>query len=322
MSRLAHWASDLVERWQPGAPRWVGPTGEIGLSLFLRWEPEGLFMIVNLYIDESYNQDIFILGGYIAKLGQWNSFDYKWNRLLKKYQIRYFHSTEMVDRDGDFAKWNHNTEIAFCSEAEELSRKHGLCGFVSRIDFADYREHYRTYKPVKGFNLDSIYGLAFRYIIGFVPDFVERSFRRNDIVINGILENSQYFGDGLRVWNDIKKRVPEVGRLLGTAIPGDKKIPGLQSADALATGAYRLERVGEMGFTDFPQAVVTLSDLRKRKLSRPPVVRCHPTPEQLRDIKDAAQEGKEYRRSHAERARAARKAILTPEPDSSVEPVS
>ena len=41
-----------------GAPRWIGPTGEIGLSFFLRWEPEKLFMIVNLYVDESYNQDI------------------------------------------------------------------------------------------------------------------------------------------------------------------------------------------------------------------------------------------------------------------------
>jgi hypothetical protein len=180
----------------------------------------------------------------------------------------------------------------------------------------------RIDQAVKGFHLDSIYGLAFRYIMGFVPDFVERSMRRDDIVINAILENSQYFGDGLRVWNDVKKRVPEVGRLLGTAIRGDKKIPGLQSADALATGAYRLERGGEVEFTDFPQAAVTLSDLRKRKLPRSPVIRCHPTPEQLRDIKDAAQEEKEHRRRHGERARASREAILTPEPDSLGEPAS
>jgi hypothetical protein len=66
------------------------------------------------------------------------------------------------------------------------------------------------------------------------------------VIINAILENNNYFGDGLRVWNDLKKRFPEFARLLGTCIPGDKKISGLQTADALATGAYRLEKAGNL----------------------------------------------------------------------------
>jgi hypothetical protein len=80
--------------------------------------------------------------------------------------------------------------------------------------------------------------LAFRYILAFIPQFVARSLNRDDVRVNAILENSNYFGDGLRVWNDLKKRFPEFQRILGTCIPGDKKIPGLQQADALATGAY------------------------------------------------------------------------------------
>src|SRR5215469_10855849 len=244
MIRLAHWASDQIERSQLGAPRWVGPIGEIALSLDLHWESERLFLvIVNLYADESYNDDIFVMGGYIARLGQWNNFESDWRRLLKRVQISYFHSKEMVDRDNEFKGWNDDTEVAFCNKAEHLARKHGLTGFVQVIDRKDYREHYREYNQVKGFHYDSIYGLSFRYILAYVPEFVRRSLNRDDVVVNAIVEDNTFFEDGRRVWNDLKRRFPnEFGSLLGTCIPGGKTISGLQVADAIATGAYRMEK--------------------------------------------------------------------------------
>jgi hypothetical protein len=315
---LAHWATDQIERLQLGAPLWVGPIGEIALSLDLHWEPERLFMvIVNLYADESYNDDIFVMGGYVAKLGQWNRLEGDWKRLLKQARIPYFHSKEMVDRDNAFKDWTDQDEIAFCSHAEKLGRKRGLTGFVQRIDWHDYRTHYRQYNPVRGFHYDSIYGLAFRYILAFIPDFVNRSLGRNDVVINAILENSTYFGDGLRVWNDLKKRFPEFGRLLGTCIPGDKKIPGLQVSDALATGAYRLEKSGDLDLLDIAQATTTIADLHRRKLPRAPAIRCQATPEQLRELKDGFQALKEHRRAHWEKTKAERQAILMPDPAAS-----
>ena len=96
MTRIAQWASDQIERLRLGSPLWVGPVGEIALSLDLRWEPEGLFVIVNCYADESYDGGIFILGGQIARLGQWNGFEKEWGRLCARYNIRYFHSKEMI----------------------------------------------------------------------------------------------------------------------------------------------------------------------------------------------------------------------------------
>jgi hypothetical protein len=276
-------------------------------------------VVVNLYADESYNDEIFVMGGYVAKLGQWNRYEKDWARLLKRAKISRFHSKEMVDRDNEFKGWADGDEIAFCKAAEKLARKHQLCGFVQRIDYQDYKTHYRYYNPVKGFHYDSIYGLAFRYLLAFIPGFVARSLKRDGVIINAILENSTYFGDGLRVWNDLKKRFPEFARLLGTCIPGDKKIPGLQAADALATGAYRLERTGDIDLIDFPQATATLDDLRLRKMPRAPAIRCQATPKQLRDLKDGFQALKEHRRVHWEKSHAERQAILMPDPDTSDE---
>jgi hypothetical protein len=276
-------------------------------------------MIVNLYADESYNDEIFIMGGYIGRLGQWNGYEKDWTRLLKRFHISYFHSKEMVDRDNEFKDWTDETELAFCNAAEKLARKRQLCGFVQRIDRSDYKIHYREYNPVKGYHYDSIYGLAFRYILAFVPEFVHRSLKRDDVIINAILENSNYFGDGLRVWNDLKKRFPVFARLLGTCIPGDKEISGLQTADALATGAYRLEKAGNLYLSDLPQDTVTLGDLRRRKMPRAPAIRCQATPEQLRELKDGFQALKEHRRMHWEKTRAERQGPLMPDPDASDE---
>jgi hypothetical protein len=265
-------------------------------------------------------QDIYD-GGYVAKLGQWNRFDKTWTKLLRKHGISYFHSKEMAHRENEFRDWDDFREMAFCAAAEKLCRDHGLLGFTSRIDFADYKTHYREYRPDTRFHLDSIYGLAFRYIVAHIPNLVKRSVNREDLVINFILENSTYFGDGLRVFNDIRKKIPELRPILRTVIPGDKKVCGLQAADALATGAYRSEREGELEFSEILLPSVTIEDLRKRKLLRAPAIRTQATPESLRDIKDAAQEGREHRRRHWEMTRAEREraAILMPELDPSDE---
>ena len=292
MIRIAQWASDQMERWQLGAPYWVGPMGEIALSLDLRWEPERLFMIVNIYADESYDDKIFVMALYIGTLGRWNKLEKRWPDLLKKYQVSYFHSKEMTDRDNDFASWNRKTEQDFCREAEILTRGQHLTGMVARINREDFRVHYREYRPIKGFSMDSIYGLAFRYLLSYLPSLVKRSFPyHREIKINAILENSHYFGDALRIWNELKNVLPDFGDMLGTCIPGDKTVYGLQVADALATGALRLERnideAKDLG-GDL-QETVTLSSLRHRSLRRAPAIRCCPTPEDLRNFKDAIQ---------------------------------
>jgi hypothetical protein len=129
------------------------------------------------------------------------------------------------------------------------------------------------------------------------------------VCINFILETGhKNFGDALRIINEMKERVPSVGRFLGTVIPGDKSVPGCQVADALATGAFRLEPTAPR-LINFPQEIATRKDLLKAKTAKGiPVIRCHPTPEELRGFKDAVLELRQYRQRHWEEVRAERAA--------------
>jgi hypothetical protein len=54
-------------------------------------------VIVTVYIDESgtHESGYTILGGWVGRLGQWATFDPKWNSLLKRSDLTYFHSKKM-----------------------------------------------------------------------------------------------------------------------------------------------------------------------------------------------------------------------------------
>ena len=151
---------------------------------------------------------------------------------------------------------------------------------------------------------------------------MSKSIGRDDLTINFILENSTYFGDALRVFNDIKKRAhehaPELERLLGTVIPGGKMVRGLQAADALATGALQLERRADPALISSPiPEDAVLADLQRRISPRAAAIRMHPTAKQLRDLKDAAEELRAHKGRHWEKRQAERAAMLSPKVDES-----
>jgi hypothetical protein len=65
-------------------------------------------VIVTVFMDESGTHDspVTILAGWVARLGQWAAFDPKWDRLLKRNGLSYFHSKKMRHSNGDFRGWS------------------------------------------------------------------------------------------------------------------------------------------------------------------------------------------------------------------------
>lgn len=252
------------------------PTESLSLALFHEWRPDELFVIINVYIDESGTHDAphLTLGGWVGKFGQWAEFDKKWRRLLKKNGLTYFHSKEMRHSKGEFDGWDDDDKCIFMAKAAKLAQRHILYGFTFYLDKSEYAEIYRAEHTSQDLPLDSIYQVAFRSCLYFAPELTLQSLPGKDIELHFIVEDSQHFDGVHKVFREVKKHAPqEFTDLLGDITRGaKKKYPGLQVADVNAYNAFRFEGdVPKMRTFDLPS-----DDVWKvaRKRSRCPIFRC------------------------------------------------
>lgn len=113
------------EQLRLGAPAQVGPTGQIGLLLPPGhiWLADSVFVQLSSKIDESGrcgSSPYMIMAGYTARLHQWNRFDLKWRKRLRKAGLEYFHAKE---------HWKH----PFTAKAVKISGDNLLFGFVAKL---------------------------------------------------------------------------------------------------------------------------------------------------------------------------------------------
>ncbi|MGD0023194.1 MAG: DUF3800 domain-containing protein [Xanthobacteraceae bacterium] len=242
--------------------RQPGPTASLALALFHRWEPERLFVIVSVYIDESgtHGSGLTILGGWVGRLGQWATFDPKWVKLLKRNGLTYFHSKKMRGTKDEFKGWTRERKFGFTQQAASLALKNLEFGFtISVIDKA-YQDHYVAGNRPREIPLDSRYGLCFRYCLSLIPGFAKDVFKGRDLDINFILESGHNnAGDAERIFNRVKKQgltnpaEVEIVRMLNVISFADKmRFPGLQITDVNAYSAFQ-------HYTREPLELVTLN---------------------------------------------------------------
>jgi Protein of unknown function (DUF3800) len=204
-------------------------------------------VIVTVYIDESgtHGSPVTILAGWVGRLGQWADFDPKWRRMLKRYSVTHFHSKEIKHTQGEFKGWTIAKKQDFLSEAAKLGVKNLEFGFTILLKEDDYQKHYVAGHRPKEVQLDSRYGLCFRYCIGLVSNLAIQSFGLPNLEIAFVLEAGHpNFGDTERIFHRAKKSRLEseqfVVRTLRTLTTGEKThFPGLQIADAIAYSAFQ-----------------------------------------------------------------------------------
>ncbi len=225
-------------------------------------------MILMAFGDESGTHDdspAMMLGGYVALLGQVHAFNPSWQRGLGRAGLSYWHGTE---------HWDTEAGAKFAPLAHKLVRKHFLFGYVIELDKRSYETAYlaggRPNKP----QLDTRYGVCFRYLAAFLFTRIPGLIGRDDFVVNFMLEDGAAgSADCKRLLRDMKKQVLETRATLGEVEFDDKKKhPGLQAADALTFGAYKLMPTNPQ-MIDMPQDD-TLARANRRVAVKPPIYHC------------------------------------------------
>ena len=237
-------------------------------------------MVITVYGDESGTHDaspFMLLSGFVAAEGQWHAFDVGWREALNEVGLSHFHATE---------QWGTNAGDKFAPKIQELTAEHLMLGYVVRVNKDDYRNHYiaglRPRKP----QLDTMYSVAFRFLISFLMTRLPDLLGRSDITFNIILESGAAGSkDAERIRATLKKQLPVETAMLGSVTFEDKKaFPGLQASDALAFGAYQMEPKGP-ALSDLADGA-TISQVAQTSSAKPPIFRCVLDAETFRSLKN------------------------------------
>jgi hypothetical protein len=205
-------------------------------------------MIYIAYIDEAgthAGSPLTTMGGYVARLGQWQHFDRKWLRLMKRYGLTHIHVIDILNGKNEFSGWTQERALQLWREAEKITSKHTLFGFATLVSDKDYYECYATDPRPKKIPLDTKYGLCFRLIMNLVFKKIYDEERRDDITLGMVLEDgAKNRGDAKRIFNQFKVNAPShLAKMVGTISFAGKDVPGLQAADGTASSVFRLEKL-------------------------------------------------------------------------------
>src|SRR4029077_2036808 len=285
------WCPNWLEMLWLGAPLRPGPSARLSLSLWRRWRPERVFMIVgDVYADESgthADSPYMIMGALVARVGQWQDYDKRFLRLLNRNSLTYFHGVELRHNQNEFSGWSDHSKNMLLTDIDKIQNNKTLVRFYTIMQKSEYEEFYKSPPGLTRIQHDTQYGVCFRQSLTFAVEMAKTHFGEN-FILNFILEENNRFEDAHRILKQIKKYVPDMAKHLGTCIPGEKKkYYALQGADAISYAAYQLEG---RGVKDNPNLVEfgidrTLAGARKQVKYGSPLMRLPINEEILTELK-------------------------------------
>lgn len=240
-------------------------------------------MIIKVYADESgthAGSNYLLLSGYIGTLGKWITLDRAWRRRLAREGLEYFHAVEHNRRRA-------NEDLRY--DLLKLCGKYLKCGFTIRLEKRSYDDFYIAGHRPKGVQLDTMYGVCYRYLLSFLLIEIPQLLNRVDLQIDIMLEaGAPGSRDAFRIHTNFKKALQEHKKLLGIVEFGDKKkYPGLQAADSLAHPSF-VEETRDLSL-DLRPLRPTDTLVHAQRMSRdtviPPVFRLELNAQNLAELK-------------------------------------
>jgi hypothetical protein len=205
-------------------------------------------------VDESGTHEdssITVVAGIVGYAGQWTKFEKKWARMLKEANLTHFHARDAMHRSGECKGWSEDRRDDLFSQTDRLMSQFAIFQFIASLSTSDYDRIYkvRGIRP-KGMDCpDSKYGMCIRYALSVIPMIASEKFGDRNPIVNLVLESGhRNAGDVVRIFHQFKKdETPLHNKILGTlSFAYKKECYGIQAADALAYGGYRLEKRGNM----------------------------------------------------------------------------
>jgi hypothetical protein len=209
--------------------------------------------MLKAYFDEGEDEKVFLIGGWLADIAEWDKFSQAWTNELKVApSIEYFKNNEAMGLKEQFAGW---TEPQRNEKLLALARRvanHELTGFVGGVGLATFKNLFGgSILPKK--TLRSIikytepYHFACQGVVAVTLGYqVLEAKNLSDRVDFVFDEGVKFLDDCVANYPRLKNVLPpKASTIAGTIDSGnDRKIPALQAADLLVGQALMSLRIG------------------------------------------------------------------------------
>jgi hypothetical protein len=128
------------------------PTQALLRELIRVWNPlgmEGVFLFLNGYIDESYNQRAFTLSCLVAKGKDWLEVSRKWKLVLNAWNkklkaqgrplLSRYHASDCSNLKREFDGWTPGEQRAFVAELIRIFSQHRIDTIAYSIDLDEFK---------------------------------------------------------------------------------------------------------------------------------------------------------------------------------------
>jgi hypothetical protein len=209
--------------------------------------------MLKAYFDEGNDDKVFLMGGWLADVAEWERFSQAWTTELKASpSIEYFKNNEAMGLKDQFAGWAEKCRDEKVLAFARIIAGHELVGFVGGVGFAKFKNLFGgSILPKK--TLRSIvkytepYHFACLGVISVTLGYqVLEAKNRSDQVDFIFDEGVRFLDDCVANYPRLKSVLPpEAGAIAGAVnSENDRRTPELQAADMLVGQALLNLRIG------------------------------------------------------------------------------
>jgi hypothetical protein len=218
---------------------------DLCLALAHRVEPERLFVILTVYMDESGTHKgaaCVAVASVMANVRQWGQFQEGLNGLKREFGFTVLHMKEMKAGKGEFKGWTREKCYSLITKMTSLAANTLMYSTDFVIEESAYQEFKRE-MPRK-IRVDSRYGLGFRICLSAHIEEITRRIAHHkkfaDTKLHIVMEDGcSNVGDVNRIYNESKIKLKNASSILASlTFSAKSEADPLMFADFLAHSAY------------------------------------------------------------------------------------
>jgi len=218
------------------------PFRHLSQSLFA--SRNDLFAMITAYFDDSGTNpesDVAAVGGYLASTQQWTRFIPRWKQLLKDFDVKQMHRTDLETWNGEFTEnrgWGPTRRNKFVGKAQGIIKRHTYIAVGSAVIKKDFEEVLPL--PVRKF-FGGAYGWCAHECLLRASIWCEKA--KHGEPIKWVFEKGTEGSGQIGFYFQKCAEIPEVSKLMRVQHGGwsfqNKDVLPLQAADVVAYEIFK-----------------------------------------------------------------------------------